>query len=340
MNNSYWQQRLLQTENELCFIKKALKFNNLNHGSLLESYQLAERLKKLSAKFNDQEKKTVIYGAGKHTEKLLAVYPKELGRIISIVDDNPTRKSISSIPILPFSELTPDFDLLIISSDTYEDAMFKKATEAFGTTKQIIRIYRDTQDHPIPEFHLSGRWLHSDLQRLADLVKDIPGDFSETGVYKGDSFSLIAKLAKSQNKHAHAFDSFEGMAEPGDMDNGEFPKGKFNIGGLEAFIEILSKKDIPSSTYSLNAGFIPECFVESENTRFSFAILDVDHYQPTVEALKWLWPRINTGGLLALDDYYPDLDSLASKAINEFMKNNNNFEIFDQFNNQLILKKN
>ena len=102
--------------------------------------------------------------------------------------------------------------------------MFEKANNRFGPQQKILCIYRDTEDYLIPEYHRSGRWLHSDLIRLTDQIKGIPGDFSETGVYKGDSFSLVAQLANQQGKHAHAFDSFEGMAEPGAMDNGSSPK--------------------------------------------------------------------------------------------------------------------
>ena len=90
----------------------------------------------------------------------------------------------------------------------------------------------------------------------------------------------------------------------------------------------MTQKGTNSKLYSLHAGFIPHCFKGSEDLEFSFAILDADHYLPTVDALKWIWPRINSGGLLALDDYYFDLNSLASKAINEFMDTHEDFEVF------------
>jgi predicted O-methyltransferase YrrM len=102
----------------------------------------------------------------------------------------------------------------------------------------------------------------------------------------------------------------------------------------------MDKAGVARERYRMWAGYVPHCFVEvPPDLRFSFAILDVDHYQPTVEALQWLAPRINCGGILALDDYVPGCGGLASKAIDEFLARDRLFRKIAEFNHQLILQK-
>ncbi len=77
----------------------------------------------------------------------------------------------------------------------------------------------------------SGVWSHADIGILTAKVKDVEGDFGEIGVFMGKTFNKVALIAKEQNKMAHAFDSFRGMANPTAEDFGHYPKGKFDIGG-------------------------------------------------------------------------------------------------------------
>ncbi len=92
--------------------------------------------------------------------------------------------------------------------------------------------------------------------------------------------------------------------------------------------------------YKLHVGYVPDCFKSVDaSVKFSFVIIDLDHYKPTVDALEWIWPRINPLGILALDDYIPEYQKLAAKAIKEFIHKYDDFEIIDYFNHQLILRK-
>ena len=186
----------------------------------------------------------------------------------------------------------------------------------------------------------SGVWNHADIEYLTGSVRDVEGDFAEIGVFRGKAFWKISKLANEQNKIAHAFDSFRGMDNPSPEDFGHYPKGKFDIGGTEKFISIMSEYGVSQDMYRLHAGYIPDCFQGFDDSlQFSFVILDLDHYKPTLDALAWVWHRINPSGILALDDYIPGHQKLASKAIKEFIQKCDDFEIVDFFNHQLIIRK-
>ena len=183
-----------------------------------------------------------------------------------------------------------------------------------------------------------GKWYDADIRRYTQLVETIPGDFAEIGVFRGDTFSKLVPIAKQQSKLIHAFDSFRGMDDPGEHDWRQ--KGQFDVGGPNGFARLMEAHGIPAREFTMWEGFIPDCFEKAPNEiRFSFVLLDVDNYLPTRDALSWLWPRMNVGGLLALDDFLPSHDGEASKAIKEFLRERQDFHIVDLMNCQLAVKK-
>jgi Macrocin-O-methyltransferase (TylF) len=185
-----------------------------------------------------------------------------------------------------------------------------------------------------------GTWHHADIEWMAGKVRDIQGDFAEIGVFRGAAFSKLAASAAQQGKLAHAFDSFVGMDEPTAADGMHYPKGKFDIGGPEQFIRLMTKAAVTRESYQVWAGYVPACFAQAPDAlRFSLAILDLDHYRPTVESLDWLAPRVTDGGVLALDDFVPAHDQLATRAIREFLARDKHFKKIAFFNQQLILRK-
>lgn len=148
---------------------------------------------------------------------------------------------------------------------------------------------------------------------LISAIRNIPGDMAELGVGRGDTFMQIAQRAADFSKHAHAFDSFRGLGEPGPYDNAtRYPRGKFNFGGPK---KLLSKLGPLKRCVTIWEGWIPAVFERvPADVRFSFVHLDLDHYEPTMAALKWLCPRMSPGGILLCHDC-TGKNSMASGAI-------------------------
>ena len=97
---------------------------------------------------------------------------------------------------------------------------------------------------------------------------------------------------------------------------------------------------LPAHLYRIWAGYIPDYFAGVPMAQCcSLIIIDVDHYKPTVASLAWACPRISRKGILALDDFLPASDRYASKAINEFLRQNQDFEQLAHVDQQLILRK-
>ncbi|QII12871.1 hypothetical protein KsCSTR_34920 [Candidatus Kuenenia stuttgartiensis] len=185
-----------------------------------------------------------------------------------------------------------------------------------------------------------GYWHWGDLRRFTAMVENVRGDFAEIGVWRGEASRKLIRLSSSQGKKIHLFDSFSGMDEPGSFDSGFHPKGRFDTGGLAGFRSIMKSHGFSDNEYFAYDGFIPTCFEKvPNNVRFSFVIIDVDYYVPTRDTLNWIWPLISRGGILVLDDFKPMNDMECSKAINEFLRERNDYYRLDFLNFQLFLRK-
>ena len=178
---------------------------------------------------------------------------------------------------------------------------------------------------------MNGDILTSDIEKALSLMPE--GDIAEIGVLRGRTF---ARLVQMSDRHCHAFDSFCGMAEPGPLDGDRYPKGKFDVGGVEAF-----RKGLPAtlSDYTLHPGFIPSCF--DYDLKFAFMIIDVDHYQPTMDSLEYADECLEHHGILFLDDYFPGCTELASTAIDEWLSSVRKlkYEVVQVVEDQLMLRK-
>jgi len=93
----------------------------------------------------NQIKKVILYGAGKHTSKLLKVLDKIKAfpaQVSAIIDDNVKSGSVEGIPIIPKNEIDNCCaDAIVLSSDSFEDVMVKKSETI--TDLPIVKLYLD-----------------------------------------------------------------------------------------------------------------------------------------------------------------------------------------------------
>lgn len=189
-----------------------------------------------------------------------------------------------------------------------------------------------------------GHVSDNDLADYFKAVKDIEGDVAEIGVDRGYTFRRLVRAALKQNKVPHAFDSFRGMDEPGEHDDKHYHKHKFDQGGVENFRSWIPYEP---NLYQCHEGYIPVCFDKYDQQypegKFSLVVLDVDHYQPTVDGLNWVWPKLSKGAILILDDFFDSQREIhASRAIHEWVNENKDkgiFEVINQTVDQLHVKK-
>jgi len=149
------------------------------------------------------------------------------------------------------------------------------------------------------------------IQRIQ--TEHIEGSMAEVGVYQGDTSNIIHRLAPDRS--FYLFDTFEGFPEqdlkPNQSDT------RFDCTSVDL---VLNKIGTSDNIY-IRKGYVPDTFNGLENEKFSFVLLDLDLYEPTVASLEFFYPRITTGGYLMVHDYNsPESNWACKRSLDEFMK--------------------
>lgn len=160
------------------------------------------------------------------------------------------------------------------------------------------------------------RWM---LYQLIRLVRNVPGDTAECGVYKGAGSYIICKVNQESELHHrthHVFDSFEGLSKPSKLDGKYWTEGDLSC-SLETVTENLSE----FNNISFHKGWIPERFSDIERDNFCFVHIDVDLFQPTLDSFEFFYARMNEGGVIVCDDYGFTTCPGAKTALDQFLQN-------------------
>jgi len=155
------------------------------------------------------------------------------------------------------------------------------------------------------------------LYQLMRLVEAVPGDTVECGSLEGAGSYLMHLMNDRAGKHErwhHVFDSFEGLSAPDEGDGEHWEQGDLSVS-----MDDVKRNMGDFERYTLYKGWIPARFPEVEDKRFAFVHIDVDLYQPTLDAIEFFYPRLNAGGVILCDDYGSALCPGATRAIDEYL---------------------
>jgi O-methyltransferase len=193
--------------------------------------------------------------------------------------------------------LLPDFRLTWPQMDWWRDPGFNAYLERFDERGG---------------FNTHRRWM---LWQLLRLIRDVPGDTAECGVYEGSSSWLICSAIAGSDRTHHLFDSFEGLSTP-QVEDGSY----WNAGALAAGEQLVARNLAPfASCLAFHKGWIPDRFGDVTDSVFAFIHVDVDLHQPTSDALRFFYPRLSAGGVLVCDDYGCTTCPGATEAIDRFL---------------------
>jgi hypothetical protein len=142
--------------------------------------------------------------------------------------------------------------------------------------------------------------------KLRKIVNKVDGDIIEFGCYKCGATIKLAKTLKetNSNKKIYALDTFSGLPKEtiGKDNIKDFYKNSMDENDIEKVRKVLIKNKVDNNII-LMKGLFKENIPKLKNKRFCFAFVDADLYQGTKEALEFLLPRINKGGIIFIDDY-------------------------------------
>ena len=156
--------------------------------------------------------------------------------------------------------------------------------------------------------------------------RGIPGAFAECGVWRGGS--VLAMILTLQDlgvtdRDIYLYDTFDGMTKPTDVDTsdyfgsalGEWQSAEregnrafdlwFNedVFNIDLVKRVLDDTGYPTERLHIIQGTVEETIPVQAPEHLALLRLDTDWYESTHHELIHLYPRIETGGVLIIDDY-------------------------------------
>jgi len=161
-----------------------------------------------------------------------------------------------------------------------------------------------------------GRTLH----RLAATAhaEGVPGALVDCGVWNGGSTVLLSRGAPE--REAWAFDSFEGLPEPGALDGAaSFEHVGDCLGSEERLQEAFRRYGDPARL-TVRKGWFEDTLPRAVEEIDAVAVLhcDGDWYEPVLLTLETFYPKVSSGGFVVIDDYGHWIG--ARKATDEFRR--------------------
>lgn len=166
-------------------------------------------------------------------------------------------------------------------------------------------------------------------------ARGIVGDIVECGVWRGGSSMLAAStLARlgSTERTLYLYDTFEGMSEPTEFDvgsggervaddwqryEGDQSSPVFAYAGLAEVRTNMASTGYPADRIRYVQGKVEDTVPATIPETIALLRLDTDWYESTRHELEHLYPRLEPGGIMIIDDY--GAWEGARKAVDEWL---------------------
>jgi O-methyltransferase len=186
--------------------------------------------------------------------------------------------------------------------------------------KQIKDIWMVYKDYTMIQEDMYLENLRMALQ----LPQNIEGDIVECGVWRGGMSAGIAALLGKKYKY-YLFDSFEGLPKAQSIDGAEALAWQRNINSEEyhnnckAEIEFAQRAmSLTSCEFETVKGWFSDTLPKfNPNIKIALLRLDGDWYDSTMDCLVNLFPKVEDGGYIVIDDYF-SWDGCA-KAVHDYL---------------------
>jgi O-methyltransferase len=192
---------------------------------------------------------------------------------------------------------------------------------------QDVAAARETGgDWPTRAHTMIGMKRLNNLQNCIESVigDGIPGDFIETGVWRGGACIFMRAILKAYGEDARTVwlaDSFAGLPPPNAED---YPADDGDTFHTHANVLAVSRDRVAANfrKYGLfddQVRFIEGWFKDSLPNapieRLAILRLDGDMYESTIQALDALYTKVSVGGYVIVDDYFLEP---CKKAVQDF----------------------
>lgn len=153
----------------------------------------------------------------------------------------------------------------------------------------------------------------------------VPGDFVETGVWRGGCGILMRAVLAATGEHSRRiwlFDSFQGLPKPDpasfpdDTDDRHWTFSGYLGVNREMVAANFDRYELLDARVEFMQGWFRDTVPNAAVDRIAVLRLDGDMYESTWLVLTHLYPKLSTGGYVIIDDY----GAIAScrKAVEDF----------------------
>lgn len=153
------------------------------------------------------------------------------------------------------------------------------------------------------------------------LARGTAGDIVEFGCYVGTTSLFVRRLldAHHSDKMFHAYDSFEGLPPKSQQDASaagvDFKAGELSVSKRQLLQEFHKARLQPPV---IHKGWFNQLSAEDVPEQIAFAFLDGDFYDSIIDSLRLVYPRMQPGGTITIDDYQRETLPGVERAIRDF----------------------
>lgn len=181
------------------------------------------------------------------------------------------------------------------------------------------------------------------LEAMKNIEREkIPGDFIETGVWRGGMPIIMRAFLQSvgnKDRKVWVADSFKGL--PDDLED---PNDKAAHQLLEPLKHLAAKREDVESAFDFFGlkdeqvifleGWFKDTLKAIPQKSFALIRLDGDYYESTRDAVAALYPKLSPGGYIIIDDY--NLPLGCKRAIDEYRTENKISDEIIDINSQSV----
>lgn len=192
--------------------------------------------------------------------------------------------------------------------------IYRDSSHFNGQKRPFSEAQRQTgRDWPSLAHSMIGLKRLQNLCELAEqtLQENVPGDFIETGVWRGGACILLRAVLKSygvNNRRVYVADSFAGLPTPDvkySQDAGanwhEFSELAVSLEEVQANFAAYGLLD---EQVVFLKGWFKDTLPAAGIGRLAILRLDGDMYGSTMDALEALYNKVSLGGFIVVDDYH------------------------------------
>lgn len=163
---------------------------------------------------------------------------------------------------------------------------------------------------------------------VSTVIEDgVDGDLIETGVWRGGACIMMRGVLQAYGDTSRSVwvaDSFEGLPKPNSAkyaaDAGDT---HFEWSGLQVGVEQVKhnfrRYGLLDDQVKFLVGWFKDTLPEAPIDKLAVARLDGDMYESTIQAIEVLYPKLQPGGFLIVDDFGTHV-SQAQAAVHDYRK--------------------